>query len=98
MLLVLVVVCVYPFVTHHRHHGIQFLNLPSRAPTGNSNPRFRAGEKIRTPRRNGNRGIPLARLAHPEGELEDLAEHVGFDFLDMSNPAKGRGSQSAGGS
>jgi UDP-N-acetylmuramyl pentapeptide phosphotransferase/UDP-N-acetylglucosamine-1-phosphate transferase len=36
-------------------------------------------------------------LAHPEGELEDLAEDVGFDFLDMSDSATGSGAQSAGG-
>ena len=32
-----------------------------------------------------------------ECELEDLAKHVRFDFLDMSDSATGSGAQSAGG-
>ena len=39
----------------------------------------------------------MACFAHPECELEDLAEDVGFDFLDMSGSATGGGAQSAGG-
>ena len=42
-------------------------------------------------------GVSVACLAHPECELEDLAEDVGFDFLDMSDSATGGGAQSAGG-
>ena len=44
-----------------------------------------------------NGGVSIACLAHPEGELENLAQHGGFDFLDMSDSAKGSGTQSAGG-
>jgi hypothetical protein len=36
----------------------------------------------------------VACFAHPECELEDLVEDVGFDFLDMSGSATGGGAQS----
>jgi hypothetical protein len=44
-----------------------------------------------------NCGISVPCFSHPEGELEDLAEDVGFDFLDMSDSVTGSRAQSAGG-